>query len=84
MANNNSQSDIREFVGLTVEVSGHLIGRSLIDDLRRSFSVGSHEQLGDDLMDQSRGLLQRHLSLVELETQSIIGHRITKLVIHTE
>lgn len=80
MANNFSQNYAPEIVGGVVEVAGHLIGRSLVDGLRSTFTTGSQVQKGNDFMDQSRALLQNHLQLIELSEQAIIRHQYTKLV----
>jgi len=79
MANNNLQTQAPESI-VTVNVSNNLIGRSVIDDLRRSISIGDQEELGDHFMDQSRDLLRSHLNLIELDTQRIIRERILESV----
>jgi len=80
MANNDSSKNAPEVVGVSVEVSGHLIGRSVIDDLRRSLTASGQEQKGDEYMDHSREILQKHLRLIEPDTQRIIEEHIHKLV----
>ena len=80
MANNVSQNHATEnlggvlevSVGGVVEVSGPLIGRSIIDGLRRKFSAHDQIQEGDCLMDRSRELLRRHLQLMEVREQDAI------------
>lgn len=67
MSNTFSQNYAPGFVG-------GVIGRSLIDSLRRRFTSSSLVQRGDYFMDQSRRLLQHHLQLIELHDQGII-HR---------
>jgi len=77
MTNNNVQTQAPG-TGVTVNVSSHLIGRSLIDDLRRSVSISDQEDLGDDFMDQSRELLEKHMSLMELRTQQLVRETVMK------
>ena len=72
MANDFSQTYAPAIVGATVEVAGHLVGRSLVDGLRSLFSTGTHVHKGDHFMDQSRHLLQQHLELMEFEEQNVI------------
>jgi hypothetical protein len=69
-----------ELVGGVVGVTGHLIGKNLIDGLRRSFTSGGQAQLGDYFMDQSRVLLQNHLQLIELDERNRIRQSYQKLV----
>jgi len=75
----NPQTQAPE-IGVTVNVSSHLVGRSLIDGLRRSLSTSDQEELGDNFMDRSRDLLQRHLNLIELDTTFDPGkyHRVSE------
>jgi hypothetical protein len=55
------------------ESACHLLGgAAVIDLLRRNFITGGQLQQGDDFMDRSRDLLQRHLELMELNQQNII------------
>ncbi|KAH9978289.1 hypothetical protein BJV74DRAFT_142156 [Russula compacta] len=75
MANNFSQNYAPKIVEGAVEVTGHIIGRSLIDGLRKSFTTSSQVEEGDYFMDQSRDLLQKHLQLIQLNEQTIIRHR---------
>ena len=80
MANNVSQNHATDnlggilevSVGGVVEVSGPLIGRSIIDGLRRKFSAHDQVQEGDGLMDRSRDLLRMHLQLMEVHEQDAI------------
>ena len=69
-----------EIVGGTIEITGHLDGRSLISRLWRSLSASSLTQDGDHFMDRSRGLLQRHLKLIPLEDQDILRESVDLLV----
>jgi hypothetical protein len=69
-----------EIVGGTIEVTGHLDGRSLISGLWRTIFTGSLVQDGDYFMDQSRALLQRHLKLMQLEDQNVIRYNYDMLV----
>jgi len=55
-----------------VEVTGHLLGRSVIDFLRRNLITSSQVEQGDELMDRSTVLLEQHLQLIELELQTQI------------
>jgi len=74
MDNNTFQNypTVVEIVGGTVEVTGHLDGRSLISSLWRNLCASSLAQDGDHLMDRSHGLLQRHLKLMDLQDQDMI------------
>jgi hypothetical protein len=69
-----------EIVGGTIEVTGHLDGRSLINGLWRTLSTSNLAQDADNFMDQSRGLLQRHLRLMPLRDQNIIRESLDLLV----
>jgi len=77
MTNDNSHIQAPE-IGVTVKVPRHLIRRSLVEDLRRSLSTSDQEELGNDYMDQSRDLLQRHLPSIEPETQHMIRENVTE------
>jgi len=80
MANNNFQSYAPESVGVSVEVADHLIGRSVIDGLRRSFTVEGQEQQGDELMKQSYELSEKHLELMEHRSRIIIEESYERFV----
>ncbi|KAI9461052.1 hypothetical protein F5148DRAFT_1215944 [Russula earlei] len=71
MANNVSQGRAPEIVVGVVKVTGP-VGRSLIDTLWDNLSTDRQRQQGDYYMDLSRGLLQRHLKLIQIKTQFII------------
>ena len=64
-----------------IEVTGHLDGRSLISSLWRTLSASSLTQDGDHFVDQSHGLLQRHLKLMPLQDQIIIRQSLDTLVL---
>jgi hypothetical protein len=66
--------------GVVVEVSGHVLGRSLIDGLRKNFFPSSQVEQGDHYMDRSRELLQRHLELIQLDEQNTIRDYYDELV----
>lgn len=80
MANNVSQNHTPDLlggafevnVGGVVEVTGPLIGWSIIDGLRRKFSASGQMEEGDYFMDRSRELLRRHLQLIEVNDQDTI------------
>ena len=55
-----------------IEVTGHLLGRSLIDFLRKNFITSCQVEQGDDFMDKSTVLLEQHLQLIELKAQTRI------------
>jgi len=75
MSNNFSQNYAPQIAGSVVaEVAGGLIGKNLIDSLRKRFTSSSQVQRGDHFMDQSRALLQDHLQMIERHEQSTI-HR---------
>jgi hypothetical protein len=67
-------------VGGVVEVDSPLIGRSIIDGLRRKFSAGGQIKEGDYFMDRSRDLLRRHLQLIEVHDQDTIRLNIDEFV----
>jgi hypothetical protein len=69
-----------EIVGGTIEVTGHLDGRSLISGLWRTIFTSSLVQDGDYLMGRSRALLQRHLKLIRLQDQDLIRYTYDLLV----
>ena len=69
-----------EIVGGTIEVTGHLDGRSLISSLWRNLSTSSLAQDGDHFMDRSRGLLQRHLKLIPLQDQKLLRESVDLFV----
>ena len=69
-----------EILGGTIEVTSHLDGRSLIGGLWRNIFTGSLVQDGDNFMDQSRTLLQRHLKLMQLQDQNVIRQTYDMLV----
>jgi hypothetical protein len=58
-----------------VEVNAHLVGSSLIDSLRRTFTIDSQMEQGDSFMDRSLNLLEKHLQLMLLREQNIIRQR---------
>jgi hypothetical protein len=67
-------------VGGVVEVAGPLIGRSIIDGLRTTFSASGQMKKGDYFMDRSRELLRRHLQLMEVDEQDAIRAQFDELV----
>jgi hypothetical protein len=71
--------------GVIVEVSGHVLGRSLIDGLRRNIFPSGQVEQGDHYMDRSRELLQKHLKLIQLHEKDTILDYYEELVwqIHT-
>ena len=69
-----------ELVGGIAEVTEGLIGKSLIDSLRKSFTSSSQVQRGDYFMYQSRVLLQNHLQLIEQPDQVAIRRNYEMLV----
>ena len=69
-----------EIVGGTIDVTGHLDERGLISGLWRNHSTGCLEQDGDHFMDQSRGLLHRHLKRMPLQDQIAIRESLDTLV----
>ena len=80
MSSNFSQKYAPELVGGVVEVAGGLIGKSLIDNLRQSFTSSSQEERGDFFMDQSRVLLQNHLQLIQRQDKTKIHRKYQRLV----
>jgi len=79
MSNNFSQNYGPELAGTAVEVAGGLIGKSLIDSLRKSFTSSSQVQRGDYFMDQSRVLLQNHLQLIQRQDKTKIHRKYQRL-----
>ena len=71
---------IEETVGGVVDVAGPVIGRSIIDGLRRKFSPSGLVQEGDFLLDRSRDLLGRHLQLMEVRDEKAIRKNFDLLV----
>src|SRR5216684_7109402 len=69
-----------EILGGTIEVTGHLDGRSLIGGLWRTFFASSLVQDGDYFMDRSRVLLRRHLNLIPFQEQNTIRDSYDMLV----
>jgi hypothetical protein len=77
ISQNYAPSGVLEvIVGGAIDVSGPLVGRSIIDGLRKRFSPNGQVQEGDDLMDRSRDLLRRHLQLMEINDQDAIRKKI--------
>ena len=63
------------------ESACHLLGgAAVIDFLRRNLITGGQVQQGDEFMDQSRDLLQKHLELMRLEEQNRIRRDYLKSV----
>ncbi|KAF8494121.1 hypothetical protein F5888DRAFT_1718773 [Russula emetica] len=58
-----------------VEVNAHLVGSNLIDSLRRTFTIDSQMEQGDNFMDRSLNLLENHLQLMLLREQNTIRER---------
>jgi hypothetical protein len=89
MANSDSQNHVPDFpgdvvevtVGGVVNVTGPPVGWNIIDGLRRKFTTSSQMQQGDDLMDNTRVLLKRHLQLIEVREQDAIRRSIEELVL---
>lgn len=65
----------------TVEVNAHLVGGSLIDSLRRTFTIDSQMEQGDNFLDRSLELLERHLQLMQLNEQIAIRQRYMRSVL---
>jgi hypothetical protein len=82
MNNNTPQNHTPaiEILGGTIEVTGHLDGRSLISGLWRNFFASSLVQDGDYFMGRSRALLQRHLNLIPFQEQNTIRDSYDMLV----
>ena len=66
-----------------VEVNAHLVGGSLIDSLRKTFTIGSQLEQGDYFMDRSLDLLEKHLKLMLLSEQITIQRGYMKLVFNS-
>jgi len=85
MEHNFSQDYAPHIVGSVFSVTGNLLGRSLIDGLRKRFSPRCQEQRGDYFKDQSRELLQKHLNIIPSDQQLTISDNYAQFVykIHT-
>jgi len=80
MENNFSQSYGPPIVGGVVQVTGELLGRSLIDHLRNRFSPRCQEQRGDFYMDKSRDLLSKHLKIIPSNNKKLINEEYDRFV----
>ena len=60
-----------------VEVDARLVGGSLIDSLRRTFTIDRQIDRGDYFMDRSLNLLEKHLQLMLLSDQMTIQTQYT-------
>lgn len=87
MSNNSSQNHASDSAGgIDVNVDGFidvnspLVGRSILDGLRRRFSTNDQMKEGDYLMDRSRNMLRKHLQLIEVDDQDTIRRSIDELV----
>jgi len=80
MANDIPQKSKYTPIGVegVVEVNAHLVGSSLIDSLRRTFTIEGKMEQGDYFMDRSMDLLEKHLQLMEFSEQSAIRIRYLK------
>jgi len=72
MENDFLQNSAPHIVGSVIQVTGNLLGRTLIDDLRKRLSPRRQEERGDHFMDQSRELLQKHLKRIPADQQRAI------------
>jgi len=63
-----------------VGVCGSLLGRSLINGIRKNFLTSGQKQQGDGHMDKSRELLQKHLGLIKIQEQDLIQRHYKRLV----
>jgi len=74
MANDIPQSLKYTPIGVegVVEVNAHLVGGSLIDSLRKTFTVDRQIEQADFFMDRSLNLLEKHLRLMLLRDQIAI------------
>ncbi len=83
MASNISHNYAIEIASNVIEVNGHLLGRSLIDGLRRTFTftTGHEVEQGDLYMNRSRGLLERHIQMLRLNDQNNIRLQYDELVL---
>ena len=65
-----------------VEVNAHLVGGSVIDSLRRTFTIDSQMEQGDYFMDRSLDLLEKHLQMMLLREQITIQQGYMESVFH--
>ena len=84
MANNTPKNLKYTPIGVegVVEVNAHLVGGSLIDSLRRIFTVDRQMEQGDYFMDRSLNLLEKHLQLMILRDQMAIRTQFTESVVN--
>ena len=87
MSNDLSKNHASHFVGSvdvnvdgSIDVNSPLVGRSIMDGLRRKFSTSDQMQEGDYLMDRSRILLKKHFQLITLDEKEAIRINIEELV----
>jgi hypothetical protein len=69
-----------EIAGGVFEVASHVLGRKVINSLRKNFTSNGKMRSGDFYMNQSREILQRHLQIMDLADQSTIRMKLTELV----
>ena len=63
-----------------IEVNAHLVGGSLIDSLRRTFTTDSQMEEGDFFMGRSRNLLHRHQQLMLVREKVAIRQHLVESV----
>jgi len=80
MADNSRTNYAPEIAGGVFEVASHLIGKAIVDSLRKNFTGDGKMQRGDLYMNQSRELLQRHLEIIKLDDKTIIQEKYAEWV----
>ncbi|KAI0294564.1 hypothetical protein BC826DRAFT_317151 [Russula brevipes] len=79
-SNSHTNYRLGGVVSGVAQIGSHLIGETIIDFLRRNFTRDGRLQHGDIYVDQSRILLQRHLSLMDRDDQNTIRKKYIDLM----
>ena len=75
MADNSRTNYGAEIAGGVFEVASHLVGKSIVDSLRKNFTGDGKMQRGDFYMNRSRELLQRHLEIIRPDDKTTIREK---------
>jgi len=78
MPDNNNTSLGPEIVGGVLEVASHLVGKHIVDSLRKNFTGDGKTQRGDFYMDRSRELLQTHLEVMDRKDRTTLRQQYKK------
>ena len=80
MADNSHRNYGPEIAGGVFEVTSHLVGKSVVDSLRKNFTGDGKMRRGDFYMNQSRELLRRHLEIIRLDDKTAIQEKYAEWV----